>query len=56
MNNGCPQCSDQVASKENNLLVCYPEVAESIDFDATAKAWEKNSKKIYSCHLFRRLQ
>ena len=45
MNNGCPQCSGQVASKENNLLVCYPEVAESIDFDATAKAWEKNSKK-----------
>ena len=41
----CPQCAGKVTSKENNLLVCYPEVAKSIDFDATTKAWEKNPKK-----------
>ena len=29
----------------NNLLICYPELAKSIDFDATMKAWEKNPKK-----------
>ena len=42
---GCPQCFGRVASKENNLLVCYPEVAKSIDFGATIKAWEKEPKK-----------
>ena len=42
---GCPQCFGRVASKENNLLGCYPEVAKSIDFHKTAKAWEQNPKK-----------
>lgn len=51
---GCPQCGliKQVKSfiktklkNNNNLLVCYPEIAESIDFDATIKAWEKEPKK-----------
>ena len=42
---GCPKCAGRMASKENNLLVCYPEVAKSIDFGATIKAWEKEPKK-----------
>ena len=41
----CPQCAGKVTSKENNLLVCCREVAKSIDFDATMKAWEQNPKK-----------
>ena len=45
LGNSCPQCAGQVASKENNLLVCYSEVAKSIDFNATIKAWKKNPKK-----------
>ena len=28
--------------------MCYPDVAKSIDFDATRKAWKKDSKK-YAC-------
>lgn len=32
-------------SETHNLLTCYPEVAKSIDFDATVKAWLQNSKK-----------
>ena len=43
--NSCPQCTGLVVSKENNLLGCYPEVAKSIDFYKTAKAWEQNPKK-----------
>ena len=41
----CPQCARKVASKENNLFNCYPEVAKSIVFDKTMKAWDKNPKK-----------
>ena len=32
-------------SETHNLLACYPEVAKSIDFKATIKAWEKEPKK-----------
>lgn len=32
-------------SATNNLLICYPEVAKSINFEATMKAWKKSSKK-----------
>ena len=32
-------------SETHNLLMCYPEVAKSIDFDATMKAWTQNPKK-----------
>lgn len=32
-------------SATNNLLTCYPEVARSIDFDATVEAWTQNPKK-----------
>ena len=45
LNSDCPQCAGAVVSKENNLLVCYPEIAKSIDFNATIKAWEQNPKK-----------
>ena len=44
-NNGCPQCAGKVASKENNLLIYYPEISKSINFDETIKAWEKEPKK-----------
>ena len=45
LGHGCSQCAGQVASKENNLLTCYPDVAKSIDFNATMKAWKCNPKK-----------
>ena len=49
---GCPQCFGRVASKENNLLTCYSEVARSINFDATIKAYEKEPKKyVYASRL-----
>lgn len=32
-------------SETHNLLTCYSEVAKSIDFDATIKAWKQNPKK-----------
>ena len=28
---GCPYCSGRLASPENNLLVCYPEIAAELD-------------------------
>ena len=44
MNNGCHQCARGI-SNTYSFLACYPEVAKSIDFKATIKAWEKEPKK-----------
>lgn len=39
-------------SETNNLLVCYSDVAKSIDFDATMKVWEQSPKKyVYAPNL-----
>ena len=38
---GCPYCSGRLASPENNLLVCYPEIAAELDEQKTGKRAEE---------------